>query len=167
MDLPPPAIHQSVLNIFKSDFIDFMKNLENANFSGYKNGKWYPHRSYEGGYPTIAWGHKIKTKSELHRFNNGISTQEAERLLKDDLEEAKQKVDDYIESLGVKIPLNQKQVEMLTEFMFNLGNLRGFPKFTKAVLNQDWKTAEKECIRYANGKPIPRRNELFKQRYFK
>ena len=166
MDLPPPAIQQQA-EVFSQDFIDFIKNIENATKTGYKNGKWYPHPSYEGGLPTIAWGHKIKNSSEERAFSKGISDADADRLLKADLAIAKKRVDDYMKKLGVNIPLSQKQAEMLIEFAFNLGGLEKFPKFTKAVLNQDWKTAEKESIRYSKGTPLERRNTLFKQRYFK
>ena len=166
MDIPPPAIHQYA-EVFPQDFINFVKNLENAEKIGYKNGKWYPHESFEGGLPTIAWGHKVKNKLELKRLISGISNSEAEKMLRDDLQIARKNVDRYIKGLGVKIPLSPIQIEMLTEFAFNLGGLEKFPKFTKAVLNQDWKTAERESKRYSKGKELTRRNELFRKRYFK
>jgi len=166
MDMPPPAMHRYA-DAFSQDFINFVKNLENQQKIGYKNGKWYPHKSYEGGLPTIAWGHKIKNKEELNKMISGISDSEAERLLRDDLQIARKNVDTYVKKLGVKIPLSSIQTEMLTEFAFNLGGLEKFPKFANAVLNQDWKTAEKESKRYSKGKELTRRNELFRKRYFK
>jgi GH24 family phage-related lysozyme (muramidase) len=162
----PPAHHQEV-NVLSRDFVEFMKYIENDAKKGFKQGKWFPHDSYEGGYPTIAWGHKIKTKSEESRLSRGITEGEAEQLLKNDIREAQSRLKRYMDSQRVKIPLSQKQAEMLTEFIFNLGGLEKFPKFTRAVLNQDWKTAEKESIRYAKGKPIDRRNQIFAQRYFR
>jgi len=163
---PPPAIVQKA-ETFSPDFINFVKNIENANRVGYQNGKWYPHKSYEGGLPTIAWGHKIKSTNEVRQLMKGLTDSQAEKLLRDDLEIARKEVDNYMKSLGVNIPLSQKQLEMLTEFAFNLGSLKKFPKFTRAVLNQDWETAEKESLRYSKGQPLTRRNELFRKRYFK
>ena len=165
VDVPPPIIQHA--EIFSQDFIDFVKNAENAAKVGYKKGKWYPHKSYEGGLPTIAWGHKIKSKEELKRVARGISDKEAEGLLKKDLEIAKATVQKYMKGLGVNIPLSKVQTEMLTEFAFNLGGLEKFPKFAKAVLNKDWATAKKESKRFAAGKELTRRNKLFNDRYFK
>jgi GH24 family phage-related lysozyme (muramidase) len=162
----PPAIIQHA-DVVSADYIDFLKRIENEHKVGYKNGKWYPHRSAEGGMPTIAWGHKIGTAHELNRMNGGISNSEAEALLKKDINTAMEKVNSYIKTLHVNIPLSQPQREMLIDMAFNVGDLGKFPKFTKAVLNRDWKTAERECTRYyGDGKPLKKRNDEFKKRYF-
>lgn len=166
MDVPPPAIVQRA-EVFSQDFVNFVKSAENAGKVGFKNGKWYPHKSFEGGLPTIAWGHKIKNRQELRKVIRGISNQEAETLLRKDLETAKANVQKYVKGLGVNIPLSPKQMEMLTEFAFNLGGLEKFPKFTKAVLNKDWVEAEKQSKRFSGGKELTRRNKLFHDRYFK
>ena len=66
--------------------------------------------------------------------------------------------------------LSRKQQEMLTEYAFNLGSLRGFPKFTKAVVEEDWATARNEYKRTykANGKRYElARNKFFYDRYLK
>jgi len=43
--------------------------------------------------------------------------------------------------------LNDNQEEMLIDFVFNLGTLKKFPKFTEAVFKKDWETAKKEYKR--------------------
>jgi len=165
IDMPQAEIQPA--ENFSSDFIEFVKNLENAAKAGFRDGRWYPHKSFEGGLPTIAWGHKIQAQDELRRLTAGITDGEAEKLLKKDLEQAQRVVKQYMSKLGVKIPLSSKQSEMLTEFAFNLGSLDKFPKFTKAVLNGDWAAAKKECRRFANGTELTRRNKLFQDRYLK
>ena len=69
VDAVPPAHHQSAIKTAGNSYIKFMKDIENAGRTGFKNGKWYPHKSPEGGMPTIGYGHKIKSKSELQKMN--------------------------------------------------------------------------------------------------
>jgi lysozyme len=66
----------------------------------------------EARYPTIGWGHKIKPGEQFTQ----ISMEEGELLLREDLREAEQAVNQY-----VKVPLNQNQFDALTSFVFNVG----------------------------------------------
>ena len=52
---------------FSGEFVNFVKNLENAGNTGYDRKKrlWFPHPSPEGKMPTIGYGHKIKNNAEL------------------------------------------------------------------------------------------------------
>jgi hypothetical protein len=165
MDTPPPIIQQEM--VFSEDFIRFIKILENEGKIGFKNNKWFPHASYEGGAKTIAYGHKIKNNADLDRFNKGITDEEAIQLLKNDLQHAYGLVKTYMNSLEVKILLSNKQIELLTELSFNVGNLRSFPKFVQAIINQDWEVAKLEYKRYSGGKALSRRNNLIFNRYLK
>lgn len=170
MDVPPAQIQAS--NTLSKEFISYIKSVENGAKVGFKNGMWYPHNSPEGGLPTIAYGHKVSSTSELKTVINGISDADAERLLKHDLETARKKVYDDIKSMfDVQIPLDQRQEEMLTDFTFNLGTLKGFPKFVKAVLNKDWATVNKEYKRTFKDKDGTRhelgRNKAFHDRFLK
>ena len=172
---PPPDMERPAPTdqSFSSDFINFMKNLENDNKTGFHKGKWYPHKSPEGGRPTIAYGHKILTYKEEKKFASGIDDREATKLLIKDLVEAKEKVHKYIrEKYKVNLILDQKQTEILVEFTFNLGGLNKFPKFTDAVLRKNWDKAEKEYKRHyrtpsGEVKELSRRNSLVYGRYFK
>lgn len=146
MTTPPPAIHQSA-HEFSPKFIDYIKSVENGGKVGFKNGKWFPHKSPEGGSRTIAYGHKI-ISGEENQFSNGISDSAAEKLLIADLSNAKRKVySDIKKMFSVQVPLDFRQEEMLTDYTYNLGTLTGFPKFVRAVLNREWNTAKKEYVR--------------------
>lgn len=154
------------------DYLEFIKSLENAEKTGYDhdNDLWLPVPSPEGGLPTIAYGHKAR-KDELDTLQKGISEAEATDLLKTDLDGAYLSVAAYVIGRIGDVDLTTKQTEMLTEFTFNLGTLRGFPKFTLAVVNLDWDTAKRECVRSytdAKGKrhELTRRNAMFKRRFF-
>ena len=192
----PPVIHNVSGGKFSLSFISFIKNLENNGRYGFKNGKWYPHVSPEGGLPTIAYGHKLKPGED---YSQGITDREADKLLEHDLEIAKYKVvqyhqkwvSDYIKRIkqayntpGNKyyefsnsltpenqiFKLDEKQIEMLTEFVFNLGSLSKFPKFASAVFRHDWEEAKKEGKRsYSDSsghrKELTSRNQSFYSKY--
>ena len=164
----PPAIHQSA-DTFSSDFVNYIKHVENGGKTGYRNGLWYPHKSPEGGKPTIGYGHKITSGLEVIRMADGVSDKDVERLLRKDLERARKIAHWDIEHMTkVKIPLDQKQEEIFTDYAFNLGTLRGYPKFVRAVLNKDWTTAGKEYKRsYKNKTGFHElgRNKDFAARY--
>ena len=174
MDATPPAITQQAEDrSFSADFINFVKRLENAEKVGFNNGKWYPHASPEGGRPTIAYGHKIKTDKEQQAFAQGIDERASIKLLVKDLMDAKDKVRQYIDKkYRIHLILEDKQMEMLTEFAFNLGGLDKFPNFADAVIRKDWKGAAQEYKRgftAAGGerRELTRRNQLFFDRYLK
>lgn len=162
----PPAIVKSA-HSFSKEFLDYIKSAENLNKKGYKGGVWYPHASAEGGKPTIGYGHKIKDKAELKRLKSGLSDRTVERMLLSDLEHAKRQVYKDIEQMfGVKVPLDTKQEEILTDYAFNLGNIQGFPKFVRAVVDKDWETAGKEYKRFAGNKELAR-NKAFFNKYLR
>lgn len=174
MDVPPqpPAIVQSAQQISPS-FGAYMKSVENGGKKGYNPTKklWFPHESPEGGLPTIAYGHKIENNAELARMNKGITDSEAERLLKNDIEDAWEKVKKDLHTItrGVTIPLSGEQKEMFIDYAFNLGTIKGFPEFVKAVLNKDWNKAKKEYVRTYKDKSGVKhqlaRNKVFFDRY--
>lgn len=69
---------------------DIIKKFENN--KDYKPGgwnkstmKWYPHKSLEGGTPTIAYGHKLLPGEN---FSNGLTDEEAIKLLRKDIQNA-------------------------------------------------------------------------------
>jgi hypothetical protein len=53
--------------------------------------------------------------------------------------------------------LTSEQRELLFDYAYNAG-LTEFPKFTRAVLSQDWQTAAAEYMRHSGGVPLQRRN---------
>ena len=138
MDVPPQAIVQAIhQQSFDKSFINYIKFVENETKVGYDKNKklWFPHKSVEGGLPTIGYGHKIKSNHEYTTIKNGISDRDVENFLKSDLTIANKRVNEYIKNkYKVDIVLTQKQNEMLTDFAFNLGGLEKFPKFVDSVL---------------------------------
>jgi GH24 family phage-related lysozyme (muramidase) len=143
-----------------SSFIDYIKTVENDGKVGFdKNRKlWFPHKSVEGGSDTIAYGHKIQKGED---FSNGITDDRANELLKKDLQNA---VNQVYRELG-NVNLTKKQLEMFTDFVFNLGTLKKFPEFTRAALNNDLNNMKLQYKRYANKKPLKGRNAAFFSRF--
>ena len=169
--LPVPSKKQGPPE-WSSSFISFIKSLENSKKDGFKNGKWYPCESFEGGYQTIGYGYKIRTDAEKKLLAKGISDIDAVSLLEDELDESWSKANQYVKSNFnmdlASLPINSQ--EMLTEFVFNIGNLGLFPKFTESIVNNDIKKASQEYKRSAkkpNGERVEltRRNEMFFNRY--
>jgi len=168
--IDPPAIHQQADQFrVTPELIKFIKYSENAGKEGFENGKWLPHKSYEGGSPTIAYGHKLKRGED---FSNGISEREALNLLHQDIKTAWKLADSQLKSKygsGMNaLPLIKQ--EIFVDYAFNLGTLikggsKGFPKFVQAVIDNDKAGINKEYIRKANGKPLTRRNTLMKGVY--
>ena len=168
---PTNNIQQASTNVISADFINYIKFVENGQKVGYDKNKklWFPHKSYEGGMPTIGYGHKIQTNHELEALKKGISDADVENLLKSDLTIANKRVHEYIKrKYKVDVMLSQKQSEMLTDFSFNVrGGLKTFPKFTDAVLHNQWDIVKQEYLRKSNGKNLTGRNKAFFDRFLK
>ena len=101
-------------------------------------------------------------------FKKGISDGDVEKLLKSDLTIASKHVHEYIKNrYKVDVMLTQRQNEMLSDFAFNLGSLKKFPKFVDAVLRNQWDIVKKEYVRTASGKSLKQRNQAFYDRFLK
>lgn len=151
---------------YRECFLQFIKSVENAQRIGrLPNGTWLPHASPEGGADTIGYGHKLKKGDD---FSLGLTDAEVDELLIEDLEKADDILKAYLKEEYFALDVARK--EMLLDFVFNLGSLRGFPKFTQAVIKGDQVTMEAEYKRfYKTPKGVvhelKRRNRLFHLRY--
>ncbi|MFN7755315.1 MAG: lysozyme [Holosporales bacterium] len=67
------------------------------------------------GYPTIGYGHVVKLQ-ERERFASGITAEQAEALLRQDVQTAERAVLRLI-----TVPLTDGQFDALVSFTFNLG----------------------------------------------
>lgn len=86
--------------------IDLIKQFE---------GFWPTVYICPAGYPTIGYGHVVKPH-ERERFAKGITAEQAEALLRQDVESAERAVLRLI-----TVPLTDGQFDALVSFTFNLG----------------------------------------------
>lgn len=159
----PPAVTQPAARPYKIDpimdarFIGYIKNVENAAQTGRSGGVWFPHKSYEGGTDTIGYGHKIKAGED---FSKGLSDEQVNNLLIQDLRVHEDVVKNEIGTdVYTNLDINRKQ--MLIDFAFNLGTLKGFPKFTQGVIDNNIQVMQDEYPRYSGGQLLKRRNDIF------
>jgi len=155
-----PAITQQASSALDQSFVDYIKSVENAGKVGYNKQKklWFPHKSFEGGSDTIGYGHKIQSGED---YSKGITDAQAEALLRKDLAKAQSQVN---KELGGR-QLSKKQMEMFVDFVFNMGTLKKFPKFTQAALKNDVGGMKAQYKRNAGGKELNGRNTAFLQRF--
>jgi GH24 family phage-related lysozyme (muramidase) len=171
-----------------SDFINYIKMAENPNKVGFKNGKWYPIQDPSAGI-IIGYGHQL-TDSELQLAKKGMDDSTILKFLHNDIKKAQDVVrsvhSKWVDSIikqrektsgNFKLnkndplfKLDNDQLEMLTDFVYNLGSLNSFPKFTNAVFKKDWNTAKLEYKRKfkdrsGNVKELTSRNKAFFDRF--
>ena len=85
---------------------DIIKEFEALELEAYLDG---------GGVPTIGWGHTSDWKRKV-KLGDKITKEEAEDLIKTDVYEASNAINDYVE-----IELTQNQYDALCSFVFNIG----------------------------------------------
>lgn len=158
-------------NITDEKMLEYFKKSENGVKSGFKDGKWFPHNSAEGGLPTIAYGHKI-TQPELHKMKQGISDADAINLLKADITKARAQAAKDFNAITKRNfeELPQTAQLMLTDIAFNLGNALRFKKFIIALGTGNIKNALSEYKRsYADSDGVRHelkdRNSRFKEAF--
>jgi lysozyme len=86
--------------------LDFIKKWEGFRSKMYRD---------VAGHYTIGWGHLLKP-AEIGNYKNGIHPGDAEILLKRDVAEAEDAVNDL-----VALPITQSQFNALVSFTYNLG----------------------------------------------
>ena len=138
------------------NFIAYIKSVEGLG-KGSTKERHVPYKDSVGKL-TIGYGHTGNVKPGM--IWTGAT---ANQYLIDDLITAKTRALDYVNIHHPKSKLGTTQIQMLTDFAFNLGSLDEFPKFTKAVVTKDWKLAAQEYKRYAGKppKPLTGRNDKF------
>ena len=172
---------------YRTDFLNYMKEGENAALLKGSKGAKLLHKSPEGGTPTFGYGYKLSEKEWKEKKIGGVpieqlTLKDAERLLQQALVSKENKVKERLKN-GWKDPatkkiikvnydsLNDDQKEMLLDYEYNLkGGITKFPSFVSGVLTNDYDRIEKEYQRgYTTEdgefRPLKARNELFSQRY--
>jgi len=120
-----------------SQIKESVKGLENGIMKGYdeKNKKWYPHKSPEGGFDTIGFGHKITSKAEQDKFQKyGISNEEVNQLFNKDWQKAREGAAKQLKNHGWD-NATEVQKDLATELHYNTGNLKQYKKFNGEFKN--------------------------------
>lgn len=130
---------------------DFKKKvMQWENNKSYKPGgwdtdkqRWFPHKSPEGGNPTIAYGHKL-TDNDIRtdRFKNGISDSDALELLDTDLFSASKTAARLINSYQ-SLPINVRQALINAVYR---GELKSTHDTVKLMNAGKWQAAADEYI---------------------
>jgi hypothetical protein len=154
-------------------YIKQLRLQENAGKTGYKQDKFYPYNSVEGGTPTIAYGHKL-TKEEVAKkmYQNGLTEEEATALLKKDLEShvntARRTYNKkYGENAFNSVPEDMQN--LLVDYSYTGTGVNVFPNFHNAIYNysvadtpekklQAQQELMKNYKRHVNGKELSSRN---------
>ena len=94
-----------------------MRHITQAGVDLIKRFEGFSHTVYicPAGYPTIGYGHVVKPQ-EREQFAGGITTEQAEALLRQDVQTAERAVLRLI-----TVPLTDGQFDALVSFTFNLG----------------------------------------------
>ncbi len=157
--VPLEEAEAAISSYDESAYFNDLKSLENSVKKGFKDGRWYPHVSLEGGEKTIAYGHKLKKGED---FSKGLSQEEAEALMLKDYTAKKSSAQKHVDKefgKGTFENLDPRKQILLTDYQYNVG-LTKFPILTEAVVTDDIDTALKEYKRYYdNKKPLVGRNK--------
>lgn len=150
-----------------ASFRDLLKEVENANKTGFKSNAWFPHKSVEGGTRTLAYGHKLSKQEEDGNYVvlpngkiidfdvRGLTEDEAETLLDADIQKHKSIAATQWNNFQ-KTPfstLSPMHQSVLTEIVYNIGSLKnskgkwGWPSLAKGILNNDDEVVKKEIMR--------------------
>ena len=125
-----------------AEVIKRFENNPNLKGGGYdkERKRWFPHRSIEGGTPTIAYGHKMKQSED---FASGITDSEAQDLL---LKDVRIKIDDLKHKIKNfdSLPSTIKIASINAMFRGDMGHK------TMALLSQNqFSNAAKEYLNHA------------------
>lgn len=159
-----------------NEFVDELWANENPNNVGLKNGKYYPHKSPEGGKPTIGPGFKIGsgshriTKKQAERgMTKARLNQEARYIGKQHLNA----VDQFINHGQTTNPADtvSPQIKMgLMDLRHQVGPLNEWGNLRQAVLNGDLEGIRKESTVTWNDngktKVDKRRKKIRDEKYF-
>ena len=158
------------------EFVDELWANENPNNVGLKNGKYYPHKSPEGGKPTIGPGfklgsgqHKITEKQANRGMTKSRLDQEARYIGKQHLNA----VDQFINYGQTTNPADtvSPQIKMgLMDLRHQVGPLNEWGNLRQAVLNGDLEGIRKESTVTWNDngktKVDKRRKKIRDEKYF-
>lgn len=153
---------------------NFVLQEENNKFnifgSGYNpiNKKWYPHKSFEGGTPTVGYGTKLGTGSKwakIAELQGFLTNEQAEKAAYDQVVEHYNNARDSVNKAygdGTFDALDPTIQFLLSDFDYTGTGIEKFPKFFNAAVKGDVKKMLEQYKRYSKGKPLGRNKEVEK-----
>ena len=152
MDIP--LVDQAVIDEPMSKFETALANVENSIGAGWDGQNWTPHKSLEGGTDTLAFGHKlteeeaktgkVKIGNKIVNVYEGISMDQAKKLLRQDIKKSKQEIKKEDKNFA-KLP--KKYQDILVNIKFNVGNkYKDFVNLKKAMEQGDDLAVRREMI---------------------
>jgi GH24 family phage-related lysozyme (muramidase) len=146
-----------------SNYMDQLKDQENSSLVGYnkEDGKFYPIPASEGdGSMEIGYGFKLPADEMERLSKEGMTMKEAEAYMRQDLQKRMSSVKDYFDKNhpGTWDSLPDKVKIVAADYEYNLrGGIGSYPKFAKALAENDYDGAESEYVRNMrkDGKLIP------------
>ena len=133
-----------------------------------KTGRWYPHRSHEGGADTIAYGIKLSngTPEAALALRQGYLTDEQAVSAVDTLVQkyydAAKRVYDGKYGAGEWDKLSDKSQSILVDYSYNPG-LAKFPKLMEGFHSGNMDLIRQNYKRYVNGKELGRNKVLLEE----
>ena len=133
-----------------------------------KTGRWYPHRSHEGGADTIAYGIKLSNgtpEAALALKQGYLTDQQAEHFvdtLVNRYYDAAKKVYDKKYGEGEWDKLSDKSQSILVDYSYNPG-LAKFPKLMEGFHSGNMDLIRQNYKRYVNGKELGRNKTLLEE----
>ena len=122
-----PQAKEKDLGVFN---VEKLKEFENSVGAGFRDNKWYGHKSLEGGTDTIAYGHKltseeaetgiIKVGDREVDYLKGLSQEDAQAVLNKDAEFAKKIAVASLVKVGMEG--DDGKVQALTSLIYNVGS---------------------------------------------
>ena len=159
-----------------ANFVEDTWENENPNNLGLKNGKYYPHKSPEGGSPTIGPGFKIGSGSHnitAKEAKQGVTKYRLDKELENVGKENLAAVNKFINNGQTTNPADTVSPQIkqgLMDLRYQVGPLGGWKELQKAVLEGDiHKIQEEAKVKWKDKGVIredTRRNDLRNKKYF-
>lgn len=147
--------------------VENSKNNVNGGYDA-KTGRWYPHKSHEGGADTIAYGIKLSngTPEAALALKQGYLTDEQAESAVDSLVQkyydAAKRVYDGRYGAGEWDKLSDKSQSILVDYSYNPG-LAKFPKLMEGFHSGNLDLIRKNYKRYSGGKELGRNKVLLEE----
>jgi hypothetical protein len=154
-------------------FRDYWYTQENSVKSGWDNKqqKWYPHKSLEGGTPTVAYGIKLNDPKLQQQANAGIDDATAKQWVDNHMQQSLNSMQQIIDAqygkgTFAKLPDNRKYALLDIHMNVNRG-IKAYPKFTQHAVNNNLAGMRNEYQRYytpsgsTEKQPLVNRNKAF------